>query len=44
LQCDETSHVNYGAIVVIVCTTLGVRGVLKDVMKYRGIVDDDDLT
>ena len=44
LQCDETSHVNYGTIVVIVCTTLGVRGVLKDEMKYRGIVDDDDLT
>jgi len=36
--------VNYGTIVVIVGTTLAVRGALKDEMKYRGIVDDYDLT
>lgn len=44
LQWEETSHVNYGTIVVIVGTTLAVRGALKDEMKYRGIVDDYDLT
>lgn len=44
LQWDETSHVNYGTIVVIVGTTLAVRGALKDIMKYRGIVDENDLT